>query len=166
MLCYSSIFHDQEILEFHDFVVDNFQQDKSGLFKLNLSDGNMSAIFTPGGVDVSQVKVTSDEKNVYAVASEDGFPTYHLINNELKEAQVFKQLVASFPDQRIDITSRTEKGDVYIVRVSSDIEAGQFYIFDLANNKLSGLFKFIQMYRRSNSLTLTRLNLCHLTVLK
>lgn len=124
------------------FVVDNFQQDKTGLFKLNLSNGKMTAIFTPGDVDVSQVKITSDEKNVYAVASENGFPTYHLINNELKEAQVFKQLVASFPDQRIDITSRTEKGDVYIVRVSSDIEAGQFYIFDLANNKLSGLFKF------------------------
>ena len=124
------------------FVADNFQQDKTGLFKLNLSSGKMTAIFSDTDVNISQVKVTSDEKNIYALASEDGFPTYHIINPELKEAQVFKQLVAAFPDQRVDITSRTKAGDVYIVRVSSDIEAGQFYMFDLANNKLSGLFKF------------------------
>jgi len=124
------------------FVIDNFKQDKSGLFKLNLSSGKMTAVFSDDEVNISQVKLTTDRKNIYALATENGFPSYHLINPELKEAQVFKQLVSSFPDQSIDITSRTEKGDLYIVRVSSDIEAGQYYLYDIVNNKLSGLFKF------------------------
>lgn len=124
------------------FVRDNFQQDKLGLFKLNLTSGKMTSVFSNENADVGHVKFTADGKNIYAVAIQDGFPSYHLINPELKEAQVFKQLVAAFPDQSISITSRTKKGDIYIVRVSSDIEAGQFYIYDHVNNKLSGLFKY------------------------
>jgi len=124
------------------FVIDNFQQDKSGLFKLDLISGKMTAIFTDDNVDVKQVKLTVDGKNIYALSTEDGFPSYHLINPKLKEAQVFKQLVSTFPNQSIDITSRTKKGDIYIIRVSSDIEAGHFYAYDQVNNTLTGLFKY------------------------
>ncbi|SEK37683.1 Dipeptidyl aminopeptidase/acylaminoacyl peptidase [Colwellia chukchiensis] len=123
-------------------VLDNFKQDKRGLFKLNLHTGEMQPIISDNKSDITQIKLTSDEKNIYAVATSNGFPSYYLIDKELKETQVFKQLVATFPDQSIDITSRTEKGDIYIVRVSSDIEAGRFYIYDLVNNKLSSLFKY------------------------
>ena len=124
------------------FVLDNFKQDKTGLFKLNLETGKMTAIITDEKSDISEVKLTSDEKNIYAVGTDNGFPNYYLINPELKESQVFKQLVAAFPDQSIDITSSTENGDIYVVRVSSDIEAGRFFIYDRVNNKLAGLFKY------------------------
>jgi dipeptidyl aminopeptidase/acylaminoacyl peptidase len=124
------------------FVLDNFKQDKSGLFKLNLQTGQMKLVIADEKSDLTQVKLTSDEKNIYAVGTDSGFPNYYLINPELKETQVFKQLVSTFPDQSIDITSRTEKGDIYIVRVSSDIEAGRFFVYDNVNNKLSGLFKY------------------------
>lgn len=124
------------------FVLDNFKQDKTGLFKLNLQSGEMTPIISDDKGDITRVKLTSDEKNIYSVGTYNGFPNYYLINPELTESQVFKQLVATFPDQSIDITSRTENGDIYIVRVSSDIEAGRFFIYDHANNKLSSLFKY------------------------
>ncbi|WP_286263350.1 alpha/beta hydrolase family protein [Thalassotalea atypica] len=124
------------------FVIDNFGQDKSGLFKLNLNTGKLKKIITDKKVDISQVKYTSDGNNIYALGVDDGFPSYYVLNKALKEAQVFKVLISAFPGQSVDITSKTDDGNVYIVKVSSDIEAGKFYLYDQQENKLRGLFKY------------------------
>lgn len=124
------------------FVIDNFGQDKSGLFKLNLETGKLKKIIADKNVDISQVKYTSDGKNIYALGVDDGFPSYYVLNKSLKESQVFKGLISAFPGQSVDITSRTSNGDAYIVRVSSDIEAGKFYLYDQKQNKLKALFKY------------------------
>ncbi|QOL26243.1 S9 family peptidase [Thalassotalea sp. LPB0316] len=124
------------------FVIDNFNQDKAGLFKLNLASGTLKKIITDKKVDINHVKYTSDGHSIYALGVDDGFPSYYILNNELNEAKVFKGLIAAFPGQTVDITSKSENGEIYIVRVSSDIEAGQFYLYDLKKNKLKKLFKY------------------------
>ncbi|WNC67248.1 prolyl oligopeptidase family serine peptidase [Thalassotalea nanhaiensis] len=126
----------------HLYVIDNFEQDIAGLFKLNLTDGSYKHILTDKKVDISAVNKTVDKRNVYALRVDDEFPAYYMLNKSLPEAKVFKKLVASFPGHVIDITSQTEDGKLSIVRTSSDIEAGTFYLFDNEKNSLSLMFKY------------------------
>jgi len=124
------------------YTLDNFNQDKTGLFKINLETAEYKHIFTDENVDVTYVSRTTDNRNIYAIRVDDGLPAYLLINKKLAEAKVFKKLTSVFPGQKIDIRSHTEKGDKYIVKISSDVDPGSFYLYDKQENQLSFIFKY------------------------
>ncbi|TRX53919.1 alpha/beta hydrolase family protein [Thalassomonas sp. M1454] len=124
------------------YTLDNYNQDFTGLFKLNLNTGEYKHILTDKNVDISDAIKSTDGRTVYAVRADDGFPVYYMINKSLPEAKVFKNLVATYPGHSIDITSHTKDGKSYIVKVSSDIEPGNFYIYDTEKNSIALLFKY------------------------
>lgn len=124
----------------HAYIIDNFQQDKNGLFKLNLETLEYSHIFTDKKVDIVDFEQTKDTNEIYALRIDEGFPTYILLNQELEEAKIFKALTQSFVGQKVNITSRTDDGSQFIVQISSDIEPGAFYIYNKDKNTLDYLF--------------------------
>jgi len=126
----------------HLFALDNYKQDLTGLFKLNLTNGNYKNIFTDSKVDITNIEMTTDRNSFYALRVDDGFPAYLLMNQKLEESKVFKGLVATFPNQLVNITSKSDDGKIFIVRVSSDVEAGNFYVFDKSSNQLTSLFSY------------------------
>ncbi|NQZ82512.1 MAG: S9 family peptidase [Colwellia sp.] len=126
----------------HLLAIDNFNQDIAGLFKMDLSDGSYKNIFTDEKVDITDVEVTKDNNNIYALRVDDGFPAYLMTNQSFREAQVFKGLVGAFPNQEMNITSKSKDDKLFIVAVSSDIEAGRFYLYDSEDNKLSTLLSY------------------------
>ncbi|NRA71110.1 MAG: S9 family peptidase [Gammaproteobacteria bacterium] len=124
------------------FTIDNYQQDLTGIFKLNLNDLSYSEVFTDQNVDVTDIEMTTNDRSAYAIRVDEGYPTYLMINGKAEEAKVFKDLLKSFPYNKVTITSKTADGNIYIVLVSSDISAGQLYLFDKKKNQLKFLFKF------------------------
>lgn len=124
------------------YTLDNIKQDLDGLFKLNLEDLSYKSVYTDKMVDVTDIEMTTDARSAYAIRVDEGYPSYLILNGKLEEAKVFKDLLKSFPYSKVSITSKTQKGDVYIVSVSSDIAPGNIYLFDKEKNELSFLFQF------------------------
>lgn len=124
------------------YAFDNYQQDLTGLFKLNLEDGSYKEVLTDKKVDLVSASRTVDNRNIYALAVDDEFPAYYMLNKSLPEAKIFKDLIATFPGHAVKITSRTDDGKIYIVKTSSDIEAGKFYLYDAEKQSLAFLFKY------------------------
>jgi dipeptidyl aminopeptidase/acylaminoacyl peptidase len=112
------------------YVYDNKEQDKSGVFKLDLASGKYEAVYTDPMVDVTMTSRTADNRSVYGLRVDDGFPAYALLTSAFDEANVFKKLLATFPGEVITITSSTKDGKKWLAAVSSDINPGTYYLYD------------------------------------
>jgi len=117
------------------YVFDNKGQDKTGVFKLDLTSGEYKAIYTDEVVDVSMVSRTADLRSVYGLRIDDGLPAYVLLTSAYEEAKVFKDLLAAFPGEKVTITSSTKDGKKWLVAVHSDINPAAYYVYD--HNKVS-----------------------------
>ena len=136
------------------FVFDNKNSSRTGVHKLDLTNGKYSEVYTDPNVDVSMVIPTTDQRAVYGLRVDDGRPSYILLTGEYDEAKVFKDLLATFPGEKVNITSRTADGKHWVVYVSSDVNPGTYYLYDhekVSLAKLSDLkphlagIKFAQM---------------------
>jgi len=121
---------------------DNHKQDLFGVFKLNLNDFSYESLYTDKNVDVTDVELTVDGRNAYAIRIDDGYPAYLILNKKLDEAVIFKDLLKTFPYSSINITSRSDDGEFSIIMVSSDTNPGQLYLYNKKDNKLTMLFGF------------------------
>jgi len=124
------------------YTVDSYQQNLKGIFKLNLENYNYTRVYTDKVVDITDVEMSTDGRSAYAIRVDENYPSYLILNKKLAEAQVFKNLLKSFPYSKITITSKNEDGSKYIVLVSSDVEPGNIYLYDKKENQLRFLFKF------------------------
>lgn len=124
------------------YTIDNPNQDLKGIFKLSLDDFSYKNIYTDKKVDIAHVEMTTDGRSAYAIRVDDGYPSYLILNKEVEEAEIFKDLLKSFPYSDVSITSKDEKGNFYVVKVSSDIDPGNLYLFDKKQNILKFLFKY------------------------
>jgi len=112
------------------YVFDNQGQDKTGVFKLDLASGKYDAVYTDPVVAVSMVNTTADQRSVYGLRVDDGFPAYVLLTSAFEEAKVFKKLLAAFPAEKVTITSSTKDGKKWLAEVSSDINPASYYLYD------------------------------------
>ena len=126
----------------HLYTIDNYKQDISGIFKLDLETHQYKSVFTDNKVNVTNVEMTTDSRAAYAVRIDDGYPAYLILNKQLEEAKVFKRLIKTFPYSEINITSKSDNGRFFVVLVSSDIAPGTLYLFDTKNNEMKSLFTF------------------------
>lgn len=121
------------------YVYDNKGQDKTGVFKLDLSTAKYEAVYTDPMVDVTAVSRTADKRAVYGLRVDDGYPTYALLTSDFEEAKVFKKLLAAFPGEKVTITSSTKDGQKWLAAVSSDINPGSYFLYDHAKVSLTKL---------------------------
>lgn len=122
------------------YVLDNYQQDKVGLFQLNLTDFSYRAIFTDPNVDISSYEETQDDNQVFALKLDDGTPRYEVLSDSAVEAKIFKGLLANFPAHSLSITSKTADDAYWTVHTYSDTHPGTYYIYEREQKRLSKLF--------------------------
>jgi dipeptidyl aminopeptidase/acylaminoacyl peptidase len=129
------------------YTVDNKDQNTKGLFKLNLKDKSYQSVFSDKNVDVNDLIMSTQGNQAYAVRLEDGYTSYVLLDKKNEEAKVYKAMLQAFPYHSVDITSRTKDGNMYIVSVSSDVEAGKIFLFDRKKNSMKFLFKSMPKFK-------------------
>lgn len=123
------------------FVIDNAQRDKKGLYKFNFESSKLEHVYTHEDVDISSIIIDTDRTQVYAIKIDDGYPSYLVLEHSSNESKVFKNMIVTFPDQEVTITSSSTDGTKWVVFVSSDTTRGAYYLFDIKNNRLQFLFK-------------------------
>ncbi|MDM7861989.1 S9 family peptidase [Alteromonas sp. ASW11-36] len=120
--------------------VDDYEQDKEGLFAFNLETGDRRLIYTDENVDITSVSLNSDRSSAYALRLDDGYPTYAIFDGESEEAQIFKALLGTFTGYSLNILTRADKGRLWLLYAYNDIDSGTFYLYDREANKLQSLF--------------------------
>jgi dipeptidyl aminopeptidase/acylaminoacyl peptidase len=125
------------------YAIGDFGQDKKGLYKLNLKTGEQKSIFTDEKVDIAHYEQSTVDNQIYALRLDNGLPEYIMVKKNHEEAKVFKQLLASFPNAQISITSKTRASDKFVFFVGSDTDPGSIYLYDKQKKQL----KFLFLYR-------------------
>jgi len=125
----------------HLLVLDDYGQDKNGIFKLNLKTGSYSNVYTNDQTDITDVEYTADKNNIYAVRVDKERLSYVMLNKSNSEAITYKSLLETFPGQHVTITSKTTDGSKFVVYVGSDINPGLYFLYDRNKNAISQLFK-------------------------
>lgn len=120
--------------------LDNFEQDKVGLFRMNLKTGERKEIYTDDVVSLSQVNLTTDKSSAYAIRVDDGMPAYMVFDSAGEEARIFKDLLGALPGYNVNMVSRSADGNLWLIYATSDIDAGTYYLYNKSANSLSQLF--------------------------
>lgn len=106
---------------------DMAKNDTSGVFSLDLETGDIALVFRHPDVDV-QAAIRGPDGEVLGVLYEPGYPAKHFFDDNDPWAQELKSLVATFPDQKVSISSYTEDGQTAIVFVRSERNPGDYYL--------------------------------------
>ncbi|XOV81204.1 MAG: alpha/beta hydrolase family protein [Aestuariibacter sp.] len=122
------------------YVLDNLNQDLTGLFSLDLKTGKREHIYTDEKVDITEVQFSSDREDVYALLVDDGYPAYVSFNTSTAEAKLYKELIKTFQGYRISITSRDRERKQWLIYARNDLNAGSFYLFNSESNQFKLLF--------------------------
>ena len=122
------------------YILDNLDSDRIGLHKLSLDGEQYKNIYTHKEVDITSVVLTADGRSVYGIRVDNGYPSYLLFSGSSEEAATFKGLLQYFSGAMVSIRSRSRDGRFWIVRISTDVDACSFHLFDRDTNTVRKLF--------------------------
>lgn len=82
---------------------------------------------------------TFDGQDAFAIRTYMGRPAAVLLDKAAPEANVLVSLMKQFPGEDIQITSASRDGKKVVFLVSSDTDPGTYYLYDIAQKKLTAL---------------------------
>lgn len=78
---------------------------------------------------------SNDRKIVLGFQAQPGYPEYVITNTEHPEAKLWRQMIASFPQQSVNVLDVTRDGGKALISVSSATNPGDYYLFDIASQR-------------------------------
>lgn len=114
------------------------------LYKVNLTTKEIVKVYGSDSADVAGIVSDLADQKVIGVWSDLGKPEVHWLDETDKAARIYKALHRGFPGQTIRIVSATRDGQLAVVLVSSDVNPGEYYLFDTHAMKAD----FLQAARR------------------
>ncbi|WP_444994589.1 alpha/beta hydrolase family protein [Aliikangiella sp. IMCC44359] len=103
----------------------------NGVFELNTETGSMKLLYRHDDVDISS-SVRGAKNEVIGIRIEPGYPEVQYLDEASNQSEInlLKSLSASFKNQNVSITSRTDDNRLMVLYVRSDINPGEFYLYD------------------------------------
>ena len=126
------------------YALDDYNADRSGFYKIDIHTGKRTLMFRDKTVDITSALLTADHHDVLAIRFDPDYPNYALVPGKSKEHKIFRNMLATFPGQIIEITSRSRDGVLSIISVRGDRNPGTYYLYDTKQNKLKKLFKRLE----------------------
>jgi dipeptidyl aminopeptidase/acylaminoacyl peptidase len=127
--------------EEHFYVLDYGEKDNRGLHRVALDGSGVDHVYTNDEFDITEVALSNDGGDVYAVRIDRSYPSYLMFSRDDEEAAVFKELLGIFQGNLVSIRSRSKDGNYWVIKASTDVNAGTFYLFDREKKQLSALFE-------------------------
>ncbi|MBQ4834115.1 S9 family peptidase [Pseudoalteromonas sp. MMG010] len=122
------------------FITASLSGEEEGLYKLNLTTKAFDLIHKEPGVSPKRVWVDEVSKELFAIESELGYPTYAFIDGESHKSDRLKALLQVLQGNQVQLVSSTLDGNMSVIYSSSDSNPGSYYLFNALNNKLNFLF--------------------------
>lgn len=99
------------------------------LYALELATGEVTEIFEAHATDIENY--INDDNGMPAVGvTYPGKSEYVYAQTKSRTAKIHKMLVDAFGGQTVVIASRTQDGKTLLVHVSSDVNPGEYFLFD------------------------------------
>ena len=94
-------------------------------------------IYSPSNASIGDIFQTADRKDAYAVQSFDGRGGYIFLDKSLPETILVKSLMSQFPGELVIANSFSLDGRFASIFVTSDLNPGEYYIYDRDASKLT-----------------------------
>jgi dipeptidyl aminopeptidase/acylaminoacyl peptidase len=109
------------------------------LYRLDLQTRQLEKVHAFAAAGVDEVITDFAELEVVGVTGYAERQTDFWLLKDNPAAQTYQALQRAFPQQRVKVTSTSEDGRVAIVFVDSDINPGDYYLFDTVSKRASFL---------------------------
>ena len=110
------------------------------IFELDLKTGEYTQIFDGMTTDIAHYIVDPVTKKPVVGHSYPAKATYHYAKESGNFGNLHKSLAASFPGQNTTFASFSEDGSKILVQVDSDVNPGEYYLFDANTQKAQFLW--------------------------
>lgn len=135
----------------HVYAIDGRDGDTTGLYKVNMDTGERKLLFRDDTVNISTIHFGPMRREMYAVTVSPDYPNYIFVRGSHPTAKALKNLLASFPSKQVVITSQSLDGRQSIVLAYSDVDPGQYFLYDAEKNALRALVKTRAWVTEQNS---------------
>jgi dipeptidyl aminopeptidase/acylaminoacyl peptidase len=107
---------------------------------MDLTSHALTVVYQGQFADPGELLPTADGQDYYAIMTYEGEQKLFYLDENSPEAQLSKALAANFPGQLAYFSSFTRDGRNAIVRVISDRDPGDYYLFDLTTRNARYVF--------------------------
>lgn len=107
------------------------------IIALDLATRERKVVLADDDVDPDQIIYRNGTRTPIGAHFMDGKPRTAFFDETSTEAKLYHSLESAFAGNRVEITSQTTDGSLALVQVSSDLNPGDFYLFDTVNKKAS-----------------------------
>ncbi|MGO4223204.1 alpha/beta hydrolase family protein [Lysobacter sp. TAF61] len=104
---------------------------------VDLATRERKVVLADDDVDPEQIIYRNGTRTPIGAHFMDGKPRTAFFDETSTEAKLYHSLESAFAGNRVEITSQTTDGSLALVQVSSDLNPGDFYLFDTVNKKAS-----------------------------
>jgi len=122
------------------YITASVSGEAAGLYKLDLKTKAIELVHKEDGVSPKKIWIDETSKELFAIETELGYPTYAFIDSNSPKSARLKSFLASLPGNQVQLVSSTEDGDMNIIYSSSDRNPGDYYLFSATKNSLQYLF--------------------------
>ncbi|NOU51196.1 S9 family peptidase [Pseudoalteromonas sp. JBTF-M23] len=141
----NGVFRTIELLTFDKsgqqvYILASHQGEPEGVFKLDLSSGKVTKIYQDDTVSPKTPWVSEYDKELYAIEIDNGYPTYVFLDENSIKAKRLKNIIRVLQGNQVHLVSTTRDGKKSIFFASSDINAGQYFLYDSKTSQLQQLF--------------------------
>ncbi|MEL6869121.1 MAG: prolyl oligopeptidase family serine peptidase, partial [Pseudomonadota bacterium] len=112
-------------------------QEFRNIFRLDFATKTFEPVFTDLDADIYSWLVDPESGEIAAGKSMRNKPRYHYPETASKMTAIHKQLAKAFKGRSMDITSVTQGGNELMLRITSDTNPGEYYIFDTTSKNAS-----------------------------
>jgi len=112
----------------------------NALYKLELETRALTRLYGAGGTDISSLVTDLTGRQLIGVIDGIDKPQFHWLDEKSRPAKIYRALIKAFPGQIPTVISASRDGSHAIVFVRSDVNPGDYYLFDPQSMSLDHLF--------------------------
>ncbi|HWU51361.1 MAG TPA: S9 family peptidase [Tahibacter sp.] len=112
-----------------------------GLCTWSAEDRKLAPVWTAKDVEMDRILKDFDDTTVVGVLAYPGRSAIGVVNKKTPMIEALTALMQQFPGETVSVTSVSHDGKRAIVSVDSDVNPGEFYLFDRNTKKLSPVLR-------------------------
>jgi dipeptidyl aminopeptidase/acylaminoacyl peptidase len=102
----------------------------TALYRMDLKSRDVTRVFAFDHASIGRLIFDFSGTKIIGVVGAQSDPSYHWLDNDDRAAKIYQALLRAFPKQQVEVTSNSSDGRFAVVFVSSDVNPGDFYLFD------------------------------------
>lgn len=113
----------------HFYATVGAESGTDALYRIDLETGEKELVYR-GKADPLELIQNRDQNDAFGVVTGDGRTANHVFDKNAVDSRLLLALQASFKDQWVHLLNFTDNGKLALVKVSSDRNPGDMYLFD------------------------------------